>query len=104
MSCGHKWKVLDTTFYCVELSGHQCAHYYKILPSDVQRFAERAERAEAELAAARADAERYRWLRANAVGCGMHMGAVLYTPELVIPRNFERHADTDAAIDAARSA
>ena len=48
-----------------------------------------------------ADAERYVWLRANAVGYAMHMGAVLYTPELVIPRNFERHADTDAAIDAA---
>lgn len=52
MSCGHKWKVLDTTFYCVELSGHQCAHYYKILPSDVQRFAKRVRRAERELAKA----------------------------------------------------
>ena len=48
------------------------------------------------------DAERYRWLVENRVGCAMHMGAVLYTPELVIPRGMEPDA-IDAAIDAARS-
>jgi hypothetical protein len=46
------------------------------------------------------DAERYRWLCDNAVGYAMHMGAVLYTPELVIPRDMARSA-IDAAIDTA---
>lgn len=113
MSCGHKWKVLDTTFYCVELSGHQCAHYYKILPSDVQRFAERAERAEAELAALKPDAERW-----NAL-CNLWMACTILTLtqdedgrwsiEATEPVDYETFAtltgdDPDAAIDAARAA
>jgi len=96
MSCGHKWKVLDTTFYCVELSGHQCAHYYKILPSDVQRFAERAERAEADLAAVRADAERYRWLRSATT---IELSRTVHTTGYLLGREL-----LDAAIDAARAA
>ena len=55
----------------------------------------------AERDALRADAERYRWLRDNRVGNAMHMGAVLYTPELIVPRNMTV-AEIDAAIDAAR--
>lgn len=46
------------------------------------------------------DAARYRWLRDNSVGYAMHMGAVLYTPELVVPRGMDSPA-IDAAIDAA---
>jgi hypothetical protein len=62
----------------------------------------RLHKAEAEAAAAKQDAERYRWLRENAVGSAMHMGAVLYTPELVVPHGWrEDHAKIDSAIDAA---
>ena len=52
------------------------------------------------LAAERKDAERYRWLREHRVGSAMHMGAVLYTPELVVPRGMCT-ASVDATIDAA---
>lgn len=46
--CCHKMRLLDTTFFCVENDGHQCPHTYRFIESDVRRFAERAERAEAE--------------------------------------------------------
>lgn len=60
--CAHKMRLLDTTFFCVERTGHQCAHTYRFLESDVRRFAARAERAEAERDALRKDAERWRAL------------------------------------------
>lgn len=48
------------------------------------------------------NASRYQWLVENAVGCSMHMGAVLYTPQLVIPRDMNRE-EIDKAIDVLKS-
>jgi hypothetical protein len=60
-----------------------------------------ADAAEAALREAQKDAERLDWLIANAEGYAMHMGAVLYTPTLVKPRNMPDD-NIRAAIDAAR--
>lgn len=54
------------------------------------------------LAPMEANDRRYRWLRENCVGYAMHSGAVLYTPELVVPRGMQKIPTAiDAAIDAA---
>ncbi len=36
--CCEKKVVLDTTFYCVEMSGHQCPHHYTVNMSDLERL------------------------------------------------------------------
>lgn len=76
----------------------------------------RATRAEAELAAVREDAERYRWLRDNCVPCGGdeevpharirvclgRKGKNIHWFDLIGPRNRVGVISLDAAIDAAR--
>lgn len=60
--CCHEYIVGDTTYYCVEPFGHQCAHSYRPSMHEVERLAKRIADLEHELVAAMVDAKRYRAL------------------------------------------
>jgi hypothetical protein len=49
--CCHKRAIRNFTFYCVEQTGHQCPHEYKVLISDFENVANELTRAETRIGA-----------------------------------------------------